>query len=247
MIISFFEEYPTRKNLGKLKLVTWPTKLYVAARSLKEFNKIKASIRNRNVKEVVFWPILEKDEGYWISPFSDIEGLKRVLSEIGDVPVMIDAELPFRRHPLLLFSQFFSFFSNRKMIRDFIRNHDNVYVSEYYPTGKFKEGIMSFLGLHFNLRRHKCNVIKMVYHSMHHFDKQFITEKLKAGKKEFGGRFMVAYGTIAKGVAGNEPLLSLNQLREDLEIAKEVGIKEVIIFRLGGLNKDYCSVIKELC
>ncbi len=70
MIISFFEEFPTKENLGKLKLVTWQTKLYVAAKSVKDFNRIRSTIKNKHIKEVIYWPVLEKEEGYWISPFS---------------------------------------------------------------------------------------------------------------------------------------------------------------------------------
>ncbi|MFH0752465.1 MAG: hypothetical protein V1914_02600 [archaeon] len=243
MIVSFFEEFPTKRNLDKLKLVTWPTKLYIAAKCLKDFNKIKSNIKNKHVKEIVYWPILEKEEGYWISPFSDRDALLRVFNEAKGVPVMVDAEVPFRKHPSLLFSQLFNFFKNRNLIMDFVSNN-KVYVAEYYPTGKIKEKVMSFLGLHFYSKRFNNKVIKMVYHSMHGFDKDFITSKLETGKKEFGGNFLVAYGTIAKGILGTEPLLSKEQLKEDLKIAKKVGIKEVVIFRLGGLNKSYAKVIK---
>ena len=239
MIVSFFEEFPNRKNLDKLKLVTWPTKLYVAAKSLKEFNRIRLSIRNRHVREVIYWPILSKEEGYWISPFSRRKALLRVLGEVKDTPVMIDAELP--RNPWLYITQKANFFRNRKLIREFVRSHPDVYVAEYYPTGKVKGKIMSFLGLHFNPRRHKCKVIKMVYHSMHSFDREFIIGKLREGRKQFRNNFLVAYGVIAKGIGGNEPMLSEEQLAEDLKIAKAVGVKEVVIFRLGGLNSSYAK------
>ncbi len=52
-------------------------------------------------------------------------------------------------------------------------------------------------------------------------------------------------GTIAKGIIGTEPILSLEQFEQDLIIAKKAKLKEVIIFRLGGLNKDYIKVIKK--
>ncbi len=247
MIISFFEEFPTKANLNKLKLVSWPTKLYVAAKSIKEFKKIKSSIKNKHVKDVVYWPILEKKEGYWISPFSKRNALLRVLGEIKDTPVMIDAELPTTKNPWLFITQKANFFRNRKLIRKFVSGSPEVYVAEYYPTGKFKEAIMSFLGLHFDLNKFNSKVIKMVYHSMHNFNRDFITQKIKDGKAEFGKRFIVGYGIIAHGIDGDEQMLSLEQLEEDLKIAKVAGISEVIIFRLGGLNKGYVSVIKEFC
>ena len=80
MIISFFEEFPDKNSLSKLKLINFNTKLYLAAKSYKEFKKIK--IKNKFVKELIYWPILEKNEGYWISPFSDNKALKRTFNLI---------------------------------------------------------------------------------------------------------------------------------------------------------------------
>ena len=108
MQISFFEEFPTKENLAKLKFVTWNTKLYLATKSLKEFEKIKKQIKaskhKNKIKEYIYWPILEKKEGYWISPFTKRKALKRIFKEIDEqkgtkIPVMIDAELPTTKNP----------------------------------------------------------------------------------------------------------------------------------------------------
>ena len=47
MIISFFEEFPTPENMSKLKLITWPSKLYLAASSVQEFENLTESIKNK--------------------------------------------------------------------------------------------------------------------------------------------------------------------------------------------------------
>ena len=60
MIVSFFEEYPTKENLAKLKLVSFPTKLYIAAESLDAFFKIKEKIKSKWVKEVIYCTFIEK-------------------------------------------------------------------------------------------------------------------------------------------------------------------------------------------
>ena len=246
MIISFFEEFPTKENLDKLKLVKWPTKLYLAARSLEEFNSIGSKIKNKNVKEFIYWPVLGRKEGYWISPFSKRKALVRIFEEVkGSVPIMIDAELPTTQNSFLYLSQLLSFFRNKKLIQDFVQNGKNVYVSEYYPEGKRKEAFLSALGLSFDPKRFGNKVIKMVYHSMHDFDERFIRQELETGVKENGKNFLVAYGTIAHGIHQNEPILSCEQLKKDLEIAQDVGVKEVVIFRLGGLNKKYVDIINK--
>lgn len=111
MIISFFEEFPTRKNLEKLNRVGWDTKIYVAARDLREFDKIKKSIRNKRVKDVIYWPVLEKSEGYWISPFAQRSALKRIFNELKGTKtaVMLDLELPTTKNPKLYLTQFLNF------------------------------------------------------------------------------------------------------------------------------------------
>ena len=78
MRISFFEEFPTAKNLQKTKLISWPSKLYLAVPSLAEFDRIKAKIRHKNITEIIYWPILKKEEGYWISPFSKPSSLRGI-------------------------------------------------------------------------------------------------------------------------------------------------------------------------
>lgn len=247
MLISFFEEFPSTRNLSKLRLVTWPTKLYIAAKSAKEFEQIQRTIRGKNVKEVVYWPILSRKEGYWISPFSQRKALLRIFHELHQktYPVMLDLELPTTKNPLLYLTQAFNFFRNKKLINNFINAYPgDVYLAEYYPEGKRKERILTLLGLHYTTN--KAKIIKMVYHSLHHFNKQFITEELQKGKKEWDDRFLVAYGTMATGIEGWEPNITATQLEEDLKIAKDVGIREVVIYRLGGLNKEYLKIIKKM-
>ncbi|MBI4983546.1 hypothetical protein HZC32_02780 [Candidatus Woesearchaeota archaeon] len=244
MQISFFEEFPTRKNLEKINLVNWPTKLYIAAKNLGQFNKIKSEIENKNIKELVYWPICDIHEGYWISPFTKRSALKRIFNELKNTKtsVMLDLELPTTKNPRNYITQFQNFPINKSLIKKFIKEHvGNVYLAEYYPEGKRKEKVLQFLGLHY--KNKKAKIIKMLYHSLHHFNREFITQELKRGKEEFGENYLIALGIIAPGANGNEPLLPPEQLQQDLQLAREAGIKEVIIFRLGGLDKEYIKVI----
>lgn len=244
MIVSFFEEFPTKSNLSKLKLIKFPTKLYLGAKRLDEFLKLKNKIRNKNIKEFVYWPILDVKEGYWISPFSQRKALKRIFNELAGkkVSVMLDLEFPTTKNFSLFFTEVLNFYKNKHLIKRFIRKHSGkVYLAEYYPEGRIKEETLWLLGLHFR----KAKVIKMVYHSMHNFDEGFIRKELKSGKRSYGKDFLVAYGTIAKGIGGKEPILTLKQLEKDLKIAKEAGVKEVVIYRLGGLDRKYLSIINK--
>lgn len=240
MMISFFEEFPIKSNLSKLKLIQFPTKLYLGAKSLDEFFRLKKQMKNHKVKEIIYWPILKKKEGYWISPFSQRSSLLRIFSELKNqkIPVMLDLELPTRWKPSLYLTQLLNFSRNKKLIQDFISNYSGeVYLAEYYPEGKWKEKIMQMLGIHYT--NHKAKVIKMLYHSMHHFNETFLRKELLRGKAEFGSNYLIGLGTIAKGIDGNEPILSPELLKRDLKLAQECGIGEVVVFRLGGLDKKY--------
>ena len=251
MQISFFEEFPTKKNLDKLNLVDFPIKSYLAAESYGKFIKIKNQI-NKNYplcksREFIYWPILDIKEGYWLSAFSNRKALKRIFGELKDkkISVMLDLELPTTKNSKLYLTQFFNFCFNRRLTKQFIKQHQGkVYLGEYWPLGRIKIKILQFLGLHYNLK--KVKIIKMLYHSMLPFPNHLFARELELGKKEYGNNYLAGFGTIARGVAIRpEPILSPEKLKEDLEMAKKVGVEEVVIFRLGGLNAKYLKVLKE--
>ncbi len=244
MQISFFEEYPTKKNLQKLKLIKFPTKIYLAAKSVKDFKKIKIS--SKYVKEKIYWPVLEKKEGYWFSPFTDRAALLRTINDIGKqrIPVMLDAELPTHPNPLLYFTQTHNFFRNRKIIRNFVSNRKNIYTAEYFPSSRLAESLFHFLGLSFKNENHYP--IKMIYSSMHDFGEPYTRKLIQRSQKRYGKRLRLALGTLGKGILGNEPQLSNSLLKRDLFLAKELGIQEIILFRLGGLQKKHVEIIETI-
>lgn len=243
MLINFFEEFPTTENLAKLKYIKWPTKLYLAAKNIKEFETITSTLKNnKNILEAIYWPILTKKEGYWISPFSKQNALIRLFKQLEDkqIPVMLDLELPTSRNPWCYVTELFHFKRNNKLIRSFIQNYlGDVYLCEYAAKGK----ILQWFGLHYHSK--KIKIIKMLYNSVHNLNLEALKKELQQGLREFGDKYIVSYGTIAKGINSDEPILSPQQLEKDLRIAKEVGVKEVVVFRLGGLNKKYMKVLEK--
>src|SRR3989338_5074339 len=150
MNIGFFEEFPTRKNLDKLKLIDFPIELYVAAESLNEFNRIKRGIKN---KDAVYWPILKKEEGYWMSPFARRAALERVINELRKskerIRVLWDCELPFEKG--LMIRELHNFIRNRMLIRGFIKNASNcnkeIITAEYPLENKFFDSLFRFFAL----------------------------------------------------------------------------------------------------
>ncbi|HIG93593.1 TPA: hypothetical protein HA234_05345 [Candidatus Woesearchaeota archaeon] len=246
MLISFFEEFPTAENLQKVKQVTWRTKVYLAAKSVSQFKGYTANITSKKVQEVVYWPILSRQEGYWISPFSERKALEKLFWELHgkNIPVMLDLELPTTQNPWLYLTQALNFPSNKKLITNFISTYQGqIYQAEYYPEGKRNQRLLQFLGLHYP--QPKVKVIKMLYHSLHHFSEDFLRRQLQQGQQVWEKNFVVGMGTITKGIHGNEPRLSAQQLEKDLELAQKMKIQEVVLFRLGGLNKKYGEILKK--
>lgn len=87
--------------------------------------------------------------------------------------------------------------------------------------------------------------MKMLYHSVHYFSAEKLKFEMQQGLRKYGDNYIVGFGTIAVGVGGNEPLLAPEQLEKDLRIAEEAGVKEVVLFRLGGLDKKYVKVMEK--
>lgn len=243
MRISFFEEFPTKENLEKLKLIDFPTKLYIASRSISEFKHIK--INSRFVKEKVYWPLLSREDGYWLSPWAKRAALSRVIEEAkkNNIDVLWDAEYP-SINKMLLLTQAYRFFSNKALIQNFITNYKGkVYTAEYLFEKGLLKHFLRFCALRFDPNLYGNTAIKMMYSSMHSFSKDFKKNTIRDGINDYGRKFAVGLGVIAKGIKGSEPLLAPEQLEEDLSLCKNVN--EVIIFRLGGLNKDYIKAIKK--
>lgn len=171
MLISFYEEFPTDSNLKKLKLIKFPTKLYIAASNIKRFKFIKDKIkRYKQVKEVIYWPILKKEEGYWLSPFAKREALKRIINEIEkerNLSVMWDAEYPIHKSKITWSIP--SFISNRILIDNFFKNSTKnkikIYTSEYYPERDLIASWLHFCRLSFNPKIYGNTMIKMIYSS----------------------------------------------------------------------------------
>lgn len=245
MKISFFEEFPTRKNMQKLKLVKFPTTVYVAAKSFKEFENVKKSNSKKNV-EYAYWPVLRKEEGYWLSPFSSPKALDRVISEVKgkNVKIMWDAELPFR-HPWL-FLRLDHFLHNKPKIRKhFRKNGRNILSCEYPIRNRFIELLMRLSAVYFSPKEYGNKKIVMYYTSMHKKLSPHLLHNIARFEEKYGKNLYVGLGTIAAGILGDEPILSAKDLERDLKEMKQIGVEEAVIFRLGGLDDKYVKVLEK--
>ena len=239
MQIDFFEEFPTEENLNKLRLVYWSCLVYVASHSLKEFKKIEKNIKKINKKvRVGYWPILKIKEGYWLSAFSRRSALKRIMYELKikkkkKLIVLWDSELPML-NPSLFILQLFNYTRNKRLIYNFLNNAHRygikIAIAENKPKLSKKFGDKKILMAYSS--DFKIAPIKA------------LLNKISSGKK-FKDRLEIGLGCIASGILRIEPILKPGKLERDLKICKKFGIKKIVIFRLGGLNKQYVRVLKK--
>ncbi len=251
MRFNFFEEYPTLENLEKARLIDFQSTVFLTASSFieyKENQKLLLSI-NPNLY-TAYWPILPNS--YWISPFSNIKDLQNFIKEIFSIKepitILIDLELPLVKHKELYFKNFFSFWKNKKILKNFFKeakNHNINIVTAEYPPFFIGIGFMyRLLGISFDVKKYKYTQCIMYYTSM--IKSKFISnlvrkEIIKIRKNN--PDLQLGLGTIATGVLENEPILSAQSLKKDIEFMKVNNIETGIIFRLGGLNKDYINLI----
>lgn len=255
MKVNFFEEFPNEENLEKVKLINFPSVIYIAAKSIEEFILVRDKISKINSKvEVGYWPILERS--YWISPFSNNFELRKLYEDLlknkKDAPlkVLIDLELPFL-NPKLFFRNLFSFFRNKKMIKkiftDSKKLNIQILTAEYPTSSKLKQKVFEWLGIWYRIDKYPHKKIVMCYSSI--IKNKSLLKKIKKyiAKRSLGlgNNFQVGLGAIAVGIHGNEPILTAENLDKDLSFCKQNKIDSVVIFRLGGLNKLYLEKIRK--
>jgi len=239
MEINFYEEFPKKENLKKLKLIKFKSKLFIASKSLQEFQELKKRVKKINKKtDCIYWPIVKNS--YWISPFSNTKDLIELFDELNrcNNHLLIDLEMPLNKK--LILKNIFNHFKNRRLIKDFLgKNKSRI------TTAQFSSSILSLfmriLGLDYNINIKKS---LMWYSSM---NSNIMNKNIKKNliKLKDKNNYSISLGTTAIGILGNEPILSSENLEKNLEFAKKAGFNEIIIFRLGGLNKDYIKIINK--
>ena len=85
--------------------------------------------------------------------------------------------------------------------------------------------------------------IVMAYSSLSLFPSFSLRKKIQQIKKLKNSS--IALGCIAKGILRIESRIKPAKLKQDLSIVSKAGIKNAVIYRLGGLNKSYLTVMKK--
>lgn len=251
MIFNFFEEYPTKNNLEKAKLIDFKSTIFLTANSFKEYKENEKLLLSINPNlSIAYWPIIPNS--YWISPFSNTEDLQNLIKEIFSIneplTILVDLELPLVKHKELYFKNFFSFWKNKKILKRFFKeaptHNIKIITAEYPPFFIGSNFIYRLLGISFDTKKYKHSQCIMFYTTLcKKFSLKIIRRKLVPIKKR-NPNLQIGLGPIATGVYGNEPILSPESFEEDLNFSLDNGMNTINIFRLGGLNKEYVRRIE---
>jgi hypothetical protein len=261
MQFKIYSEFPNEKNLSKLKLIDFKFELIIAAPSLKKFRELEKKVKKyKNITAVGYWPTLKKEEGYWISPWGKREGLVRIINEIKEdvdkgnkLFLKWDAEAPWFMKKSLYTTEAFDFFGNVKIIKKFIRDYKSrIRIITAEKPNILPEWFNEIFGMAFHPKKYGNEKVKMIYTSLGKYGgklgswvfKKWFERVAKKWSKRHKDNFVIGIGCTAIGILGDEPLITKEEFKRDLEVAKKNGVKKVAIFRLGGLDKEFVEILK---
>lgn len=241
MKVDFYEEFPSKENLKKLRWINFSSRLFIATKSLEEFKYFKKIVKGTNKKiKCIYWPIIKNS--YWVSPFSNTSDLKDLFSELNQeknkkMGILIDLEFPIKKS--IIFKNSFGFKKNKKLITSFLEQNKKRIVTAQHPYSLLKLG--ELIGLNYKVGTEKS---LMWYSSMNSEETNLKIKKILRDIN-YKKNFSISFGVIAKGILGNEPILVPKKFKKDLEFIKNAGFNKVIIFQLEGLDKEYIKIINK--
>jgi hypothetical protein len=234
-------------------------------KSLEEERYVRERFPNV-VSGVTYWPTLLVKEGYWFSPWSKPVAVERIFNEIearkdkSPLRVMLDLEPPAQVNPRLLVKGISTFEQTKARIERFVKGKEKYgidLICTEAPTIEIPESVQKLFGLAFDPVKADCEVTKMVYTSWAQIAEKYLgkdfsrnamvsllRDEIRRGVQRYGDRFSIGLGLIAPGVIGSEPILPVEQLEQELAIAKKMGVQKAYIFRLKGVTEECGRVLR---
>ena len=178
--------------------------------------------------DFTWWPIMKR--GYFISYLSPKDDLVELLNAIEHYKpneVMLDLEVPLK-------IEIKGTHEKKKILEKILEEADKVTTVEYPYLSNITESMKKKIGL--TLESDEKIYICHTSYSPRILSKIF--------EKAYKRDAKIGVGTIAKGKFGFERIMKPKELKNTLRKLEEYG-RDVVIYRLGGLNKEYIEIIKE--
>jgi hypothetical protein len=246
--VGLYEEFPTPERLAKLQQVDFPVSLAVAAPSRAAFLELQSTIYQNypQVRQLFFWPLLDKSEGYYLGPFSDAPAIERVAAQAADLPVLWDLELPLNE--ILFFKRgMVNWQRNRQFLDRWLRARtEPTSIWRSYAALGLNQALLRLAGVHYDPLDYPQVALHLdLYTTGAGRPRDQLLRLLHQGVARYGARFVPAFGSLDDGEGRPEQFVPAATLRCDLQLAREAGVAEIWLFGVNGLNAEYLAAVRE--
>jgi hypothetical protein len=243
--VGLYEEFPTPWRLARLKHVDFPVTLAVAAPSRSAFLSLRTTILHQypQVREVFFWPLLAKDEGYYPGTWSDAAALQRVAADAEGLPVLWDLEMP----PDLAHPSISSWPRNRAWLDQWLLTRQQpVHIWRSHASMGLDPFFLRLMSMHFDpLDYPQVSLHLDLYATGAGWPSDQMARVLRCGVERYGSRFIPALGVLDDGHGSSDRFVPLATLHRDLRLAREAGVSELWLFGVNGLNEAVITTIHQ--
>jgi hypothetical protein len=243
--IGLYEEFPVPWRLDKLRQVDFPVTLAVAASSLDQFTALKKSILSTypQVREVVFWPLLTKEEGYYPGAWSKADGVHRVVQESEGLPTLLDLEMPVGQSALSIQD----WWRNRTLLDQWLRQRTApVYIWRSQVLMGLNSLFLKLAAMHFDPADYPTVSLQLdLYTAGEGQPRDKLAQILRCGVEAYGNRFIPSFGVLNDGEGPENIFIPASTLKRNLQLARAAGVSEIWLFGANGLNAEYLAALKE--
>ncbi len=241
--VGFYEEFPTPQRLAKLRDVDFPVSLAVSASSHEKFLELRASILREypQVKEVLFWPLLKKEEGYYPGTWSAPDAVHRVADESDGLPVLWDMEAPLDGK----FPSLKSRMANGQFLDQWLRSRkEPVAIWRSHTTMGLDPLFLHLAGLQFDPLEFPAVTLHLdMYQKGNGLPDARMAQIMRCGVERYGPRFVPSLGVLDDGLGQASEFVPIATLQRNLQSARAAGVSEVWLFGVNGITP---SVIQTL-
>jgi len=263
--VVFWCEFPETIDWKKAEKVVkgMSLEVYVAVKSLKEYKKYKSKTK----LPIYPWPVLSKKEGYWFSGFTSKKSIDK-LKQFKGIKMKIDLEPPIPqwkygtvRIILYAIRKVFQKGENNEYLKEVIHKtaekasgvvtkNINLLINEFPFAKWYLKNQGTYLELRGSMKKNYMCYTTFAGSFFRPLVRLYLKPFTKVAVKK-NKDVMFSIGLIGTGILEKEGIYrNVKQFREDLEMVKDSGAKQVAIYSLDGILKrnnpeEWVKIIKE--
>jgi hypothetical protein len=242
--IGLYEEFPSSSRLDKLRQMDFPVSLAIAASSREQFLQLRDAVRRAypQVRDVLFWPLLTPDEGYYPGAWSNATAVQRAARETDGLPVLWDLELP--RDPARPSPR--DWWRNRMFLDAWLRQRtEPTHIWRSSTALGLDSTLLQLSAFQFDpLRYRKVSMHLDLYATGDGLPDPLLRRVLRCGVERYGDRFIPSFGVLNDGQAAPDVFVPAATLQRYLRAARQAGVGEVWLFGANGLTGDVVRTLR---